>query len=987
MNSPATPVATLAETACLSLDKLLAPLPDRSERDEAVERPVLVLLAAGKGTRFGNDPKCIQPVRGVPLARHSILAFRRFNPAATVVAIVGYRHQEVAASLGPDSLYIRSDNPAGGTGFAAYEAFCLPELEARDRLLVITMGDRIVPAATFQRLWERHHAEGHEADLTFLTAQYEPPRNRGKGRVLRDEQGRVQRIIEDREIAAERDVVTRQALANLTEGNCPLYVVRARRLKQVLAELTNDNAQGQFYLTDIINQVSREGGVIRTLTVTPAEPEYDLLCADVTRPEDLALLEGLLVSRDGRLVTGEDEVEAAYQTLVEGRPAVQVAAIARQLEELQDSIAREKLNFGHERPIGIGVSGGRLRIAFMHPDMTRFHGPAWQMPIGAGDASGDEQIVMLTQEADDRRLHLTPLNPKYRESINDLPDDADSMYPGESICDLATYEAFGTRMSETLLLSLGYFSEAELEERRRRALPLPPPSLWVGNSMRRPFALIGNAIASLRTLREGHLGRRVQEHLGRGRFLGLRIVCTGGIPQGGFSSSSAVTVALKNALNALFELGIPPDLLVHLACQAEYGTGVRAGALDQATEQRGRAGQGALISSNPRDRYCILGVYPVPSDRFRILFPYSVDRDREAWRWSWGGYAADTGGQRLTAGELRKLTGKAAEIAAILVRLPLETSFFKPLEENLLESGELSREDAAWIAGTLRQVPLLIGRDELWDRLREHRSWYSDQMQAAERLDPTTATHRADAAIDALFDGWREPVLTRSDASGASVEERGVPLRAMLAYLFGEVAKNFQLIRNPQSWIRCVSASQRGDRCVDILPHSLPGRAELEGETAWERDSLGPARLERWLEYCGARPFDYNRGLSDDELSAEEPPVWHRLPGSSFFRGLPLIDLAEAMLKRSFGDDAVAVRVNAAGQGDFFQVHVDTQQADPEAVKDFLRHAFYARFGLCPDPEFVEPHPGGGAAGTRLSRYDALEVLIRKLRAASVAAC
>ena len=71
-------------------------------------------------------------------------------------------------------------------------------------------------------------------------------------------------------------------------------------------------------------------------------------------------------------------------------------------------------------------------------------------------------------------------------------------------------------------------------------------------------------------------------------------------------------------MNLLFELGIGSDLLVQLACQAEYGTGVRAGALDQATEQKGRASQGALISSNPRENYRIIGTYAVPTDRFRV---------------------------------------------------------------------------------------------------------------------------------------------------------------------------------------------------------------------------------------------------------------------------------------------------------------------------------------------------------------------------------
>ena len=111
-----------------------------------------------------------------------------------------------------------------------------------------------------------------------------------------------------------------------------------------------------------------------------------------------------------------------------------------------------------------------------------------------------------------------------------------------------------------------------------------------------------------------------------------------------------------------------------------------------------------------------------------------------------------------------------------------------------------------------------------------------------------------------------------------------------------------------------------------------------------------------------------------------EAPEFHNLEGSNFFRGLALIDLAEAMLKRAFGPDAVAVRVNAAGQGDYFQVHIDTGKVKNEEVKNFIHNAFYKRFGLKPGLEFVEIHPGGGATGLRLSRYDTLPLLIQKLR-------
>ncbi len=789
--------ARLGSVVGLGLEKLLNPGAASLYGGIQSAVPVLVILAAGKGTRFGQSPKCIQPVGNKPLARHSIDAFRRFSPSP-VVCLVGYRHEEVSSALGADNVYVRSEQPAGGTAYAALEAFSVPLLLKLNPLLIITMGDRIVTPGIFRRLSETHAAGAREADLTFLTAIYEPPKNHGKGRVLRDSNQRVTRIMEQRDIDALDDMALRRKLRDVTEGNCPLYAIRASTLHRHLRELTNANAQAQYYLTDIIEAISREGGDIRTVTTTVADPEYDLLCSDVTRPMDLALLESIVASASNLLFPRESDVEEAARVIAADRPAVQVLAIARQLEELLATVSREKLGFAPHQPVAIGISGGRLRIAFMHPDMTRFFGPAWQMPTGAGDPEGDEQIVLLAQTAENGQIQLFPTNPRYRESVNYIASDTPVMYPGEEIADWHTYEEFGTRMSESLLLSLGYFTDEELKQRRERQQPLPPPSLWVRSNMRRPFSLVGNAIASLRTLRKGHLGTKVQAHLGRDSFRGLRLVSTGAIPQGGFSSSSAVTVATKNAINALFDLDIPSDLLIHLACQAEYGTGVRAGSLDQATEQRGLAGKGTLISSNPRDNYKILGTYPVPAERFHVIFPYTVERDRAAWRWSWGSYAEAPGPGRLTTGEMRKLTGKAAEIAALLIRLPVDTDWFKPLEDDLLEDGLLNHKNRALIAKTLLQIPLLTTPDELREKMNENRGWFLTQLIDVAGLDPQNATQKVDATLASLLTGWRNPVLRRTTLSGEIIEESGVPLRAIVAYLF------------------------RGS-CQELLPHSPSG--------------------------------------------------------------------------------------------------------------------------------------------------------------------
>lgn len=955
--------------------------PDSLDKYNGISRnsTLLVNLVAGKGTRFGREPKCIQPVDGTPLARHSIDSFHRFSPSPSI-CVVGYRHEEVSSALGDDNIFVLSDNPAGGTAFAAFESLGVPGLLDKNPLLIITMGDRVVPSSIFRSIWKTHNLNNSEADLTFLTAIYEPPKNRGKGRVMRDENGKVLRIIEESEIVELEDELARQALINVTEGNCPLYAIRAVTLYRHLQDLANENAQNQYYLTDIIELISMEGGDIRTITTRVNDPEYDLLCSDVTQPIDLALLEGIISGNKGLLVPDEMEVEESARIIIENRPPGQIESIARQLEELIAMIRKENLMFETDKAVGIGISGGRLRIAFMHPDVVRFYGPAWQMPIGAGDASGEEQIVILLQEAGDGRIHLFPSNPKYRESINSVPADFIAMFPGEEISDIYSYEKFGTSMSEGLLLSLGYFSDAEIELRKSSGLPLPPSTLWVSSNLRRPFALVGNALASLRTLRSGNLGAKIKQHLGKENFRGFRLVSTGNIPQGGFSSSSAVTVATKNAINALFNIGLSPDILVHLACQAEYGTGVRAGSLDQATEQKGKAGKGTLISSNPKDNYRIIGTYPLPYDRIQIIFPYTVQRDLSAWRWSFGAYGESESSPLPTTTEIRKMTGKAAEIAALLIQLPVETDLFKVIEDDLVKDGIPGLENRKWISSVLMKLPLLIRKDDLMREVKLKSDWYVSQLIVNQKIDRETAVIKTDETIRLLFEGWRDPVLRRTSQTGEVIREEGIPLRAIVAYLFGEVAKNFYLIHNPEEWIDMVTLSQRGDCSFDINPDNLPSTQDMENELVWEKGIAGPELLNIWMEKFDALPFDFNRGLDDESLSKKVPPEFHRLDGTSFFRGLALIDLAEAMLKKAFGKDSIAVRVNAAGQGDYFQVHIDTKKVNPEDVKHFIRSAFYRRFGLAPEEEFVEIHSGGSAAGVRLSRFGSLPLLAQRLR-------
>ena len=107
----------------------------------------------------------------------------------------------------------------------------------------------------------------------------------------------------------------------------------------------------------------------------------------------------------------------------------------------------------------------------MHPDMGRFFGPAWQMPIGAADEAGREQIVVIVQAATDNLIHLYPTKKVFRETVNVIPADLSCMYPPREVVDGYAYESFGTTMTMQLLSSLGYVDEDQLAQLRASGEP------------------------------------------------------------------------------------------------------------------------------------------------------------------------------------------------------------------------------------------------------------------------------------------------------------------------------------------------------------------------------------------------------------------------------------------------------------------------------------------------------------------------------------
>ncbi|MDN5797556.1 MAG: bifunctional UDP-N-acetylglucosamine diphosphorylase/glucosamine-1-phosphate N-acetyltransferase GlmU [Intrasporangium sp.] len=248
-------------------------------------RPAAVIvLAAGEGTRMkSKTPKVLHTIGGRSLVAHAISAARGTEPEYLEVVI---RHQRdrVAAHVervDPEAIVVDQDE-VPGTGRAVECALqALPE--SLSGTVVVTYGD--VPLLTAEVLREllADHERTHSA-VTLITATLDDPT--GYGRVLRDSDGGVSAVIEQKD-------ATQEQLA-IHEVNSGIYAFDVAVLRQALAQVGTDNAQGEKYLTDVVGIARAEG-----LRVTP------YLVADLWQTEgvnDKAQLARLGAELNRRLV-------------------------------------------------------------------------------------------------------------------------------------------------------------------------------------------------------------------------------------------------------------------------------------------------------------------------------------------------------------------------------------------------------------------------------------------------------------------------------------------------------------------------------------------------------------------------------------------------------------------------------------------------------------------------------------------------------------
>jgi len=268
----------------------------------------VIILAAGKGKRMVSDlPKVLHAVGGKPLLRH-VLATARGLEAATRVVVFGHGGEAVrAACAGEEGVLWVEQAEQLGTGHAVGQA--LPLVDDSSVVLVLYGDVPLIQTETLQPLV----AQARQGGLALLTVELADPS--GYGRIVRDDRGQVQRIVE------EKDATPSERC--LCEVNTGILAVSAARLRGWVAELNNDNAQGEYYLTDVIALAVRDGVPVEPFTV--AEPAEVLGVNDRRQLADLerfyqarqtdklmrggaALLDPARVDVRGAVTTGKDVV-------------------------------------------------------------------------------------------------------------------------------------------------------------------------------------------------------------------------------------------------------------------------------------------------------------------------------------------------------------------------------------------------------------------------------------------------------------------------------------------------------------------------------------------------------------------------------------------------------------------------------------------------------------------------------------------------------
>ncbi|MDQ0892056.1 bifunctional UDP-N-acetylglucosamine pyrophosphorylase/glucosamine-1-phosphate N-acetyltransferase [Paenibacillus sp. V4I9] len=208
-----------------------------------------IVLAAGQGKRMKSKLyKVLHPVVGKPMVEHVVDTLQHIEVTKTLV-IVGFGAEAVKGHLGDRVEYALQEQQLG-TGHAVLQA--KDALGEEEGMTVVICGDTpLISEATLMSTIELHELSG--ASATILTAKLDEPH--GYGRIIRGENGRVARIVEQKDCSSEE--------AAVQEINTGTYIFDNQKLFKALASVTNNNTQNEYYLTDVIGILTGGGEVVQ----------------------------------------------------------------------------------------------------------------------------------------------------------------------------------------------------------------------------------------------------------------------------------------------------------------------------------------------------------------------------------------------------------------------------------------------------------------------------------------------------------------------------------------------------------------------------------------------------------------------------------------------------------------------------------------------------------------------------------------------------
>lgn len=226
-------------------------------------RIATVILAAGKGTRMKSDlPKVLHTLNNRPMVEYVIDAAEEIG-SEKVVLIVGHEKELVMETVKGRDVEFAVQSPQLGTGHAVLQA--KPHFKGFEGNILVLSGDvPLLRAETLRELIQIHEKEKPLA--TLLTTNMEDPT--GYGRVIRDGDGFVKKIVEEKDASDE--------IRKIREINVGIYIFDARELFHTLPLVKNDNRQGEYYLPDVLKIYVERGEKIAAVLTEDVEETHGI---------------------------------------------------------------------------------------------------------------------------------------------------------------------------------------------------------------------------------------------------------------------------------------------------------------------------------------------------------------------------------------------------------------------------------------------------------------------------------------------------------------------------------------------------------------------------------------------------------------------------------------------------------------------------------------------------------------------------------------